>query len=190
MPILGNIIFDYDYIKAKKDKVISDFKMINAYAPMLDDEVEEYEKITTKIAKRVAMIGYLDNSDSALKNLLFKRSRIVSNSFNRIPLGIKLINSVKAYKWIVFTESKKQARLFNQILSKNYRSAIYNTDLSIASRHKNIRNFKLGIIDILITCKALDEGFDYPEVDANFDIKLLFFHQAKNSKAWESAKNF
>ena len=24
----------------------------------------------------------------------------------------------------------------------------------------------MGLIDILITCKALDEGFDYPDVDA------------------------
>ena len=143
--------------------------MINAYAPMLDDEVEEYEKITTK-CKRVAMIGYLDNSDSALKISYLKDLELCLIHLIESRL-VSLINSVKAYKWIVFTESKKQARLFNQILSKNYRSAIYNTDLSIASRHKNIRNFKLGIIDILITCKALDEGFDYPEVDAALILK-------------------
>ena len=135
-PILGKIIFDYDYIKARKDKVISNFSMLNAYAPMLDDEVKEYENISKKIGKLVAIIGYLDNTDPALKNLLFKRARIVSNSFNRIPLAVKLINSLTANKWVVFSESKKQARLFHNIIGKNHRSAIYNTDIGIASRQK------------------------------------------------------
>ena len=50
-PILGNIIFNYDYIEAYKDGVISNFKLVNAYAPLMENEDVEYEKVTKKIIK-------------------------------------------------------------------------------------------------------------------------------------------
>lgn len=167
-PILGNIIFNYDYIEAYKDGVISNFKLVNAYAPLMENEDVEYEKVTKKINKRIAILGEFDKNDAGLKLLLFKRARIVNNALNRIPLGIKLIKKYKAYKkWIVFCESKKQASIFNEFLNKNnFRSAIYNTDLSKNFRFKNLIEFKEDMLDAIVTCKALDEGFDYPNIDA------------------------
>ena len=166
-PILGEIIFDYDYIKAKRDNVISNFSLLNAYAPMLEDENQEYESITKKIGKKIAILGGLDKYDKGLKILFFERSRVICNAFNRIPLGLKIIQKLNRKKWIVFSQTKKQAKLFNMLLNKNgFRSAIYNTDISKIYRQKNLQEFKDGLLDILVSCKALDEGFDYPDIDS------------------------
>ena len=167
-PILGNIIFDYGYIEAYRDGVISNFKLVNAYAPLMENENIEYEEITKKINKRIAILGEFDKNDAGLRLLLFKRARVVNNALNRVPLGIKLIKKYNSYKkWIVFCESKKQASLFNEFLNKsNFRSAIYNTDLSKNFRFKNLIEFKEDMLDAIVTCKALDEGFDYPNIDA------------------------
>ena len=97
-PILGNIIFNYDYIEAYKDGVISNFKLVNAYAPLMENEDVEYEKITKKINKRIAILGEFDKNDAGLKLLLFKRARIVNNALNRIPLELNLLKNIKLIK--------------------------------------------------------------------------------------------
>ena len=164
--ILGDIIFDYDYIDAREDEVIVNFKLLYAYAAMTSDEEEKYKKFTKSIQRRAATIGGNDMNDYPLKMLIFNRARMVKNSKNRIPFGIELLQKHKRDSWIVFTENKKQAKEFNKIINtKGYKSAIYNTDLDNAEREENLNNFKNGNLNVLVSCTALDEGFDMPEAD-------------------------
>ena len=164
--ILGDIIFDYNYIDAREDEVIVNFKLLYAYAAMTPDEEEKYIKFTKSIQRRAATIGGNDMNDYPLKMLIFNRARMVKNSKNRIPFGIELLQKHKRDSWIVFTENKKQAKEFNKIINtKGYKSAIYNTDLDNAEREENLNNFKNGNLNVLVSCTALDEGFDMPEAD-------------------------
>ena len=164
--ILGDIIFDYDYIDAREDEVIVNFKLLYAYAAMTPGEEEKYKKFTKSIQRRAATIGGNDMNDYPLKMLIFNRARMVKNSKNRIPFGIELLQKHKRDSWIVFTENKKQAKEFNKIINtKGYKSAIYNTDLDNAEREENLNNFKNGNLNVLVSCTALDEGFDMPEAD-------------------------
>ena len=164
--ILGDIIFDYDYIDAREDEVIVNFKLLYAYAAMTEDEEEKYKKFTKSIQRRAATIGGNNMNDYPLKMLIFNRARMVKNSKNRIPFGVELLHKHKRDSWIVFTENKKQAKEFNKIINKKgYKSAIYNTDLDNAEREENLNNFKNGNLNVLVSCTALDEGFDMPEAD-------------------------
>ncbi|MDC0547194.1 DEAD/DEAH box helicase [Gammaproteobacteria bacterium] len=164
--ILGDIIFDYDYIDAREDEVIVNFKLLYAYAAMTKDEEDKYKKFTKSIQRRAATIGSNNMNDYPLKMLIFNRARMVKNSKNRIPFGVELLQKHKRDSWIVFTENKKQAKEFNKIINKKgYKSAIYNTDLDNAEREENLNNFKSGNLNVLVSCTALDEGFDMPEAD-------------------------
>ena len=164
--ILGDIIFDYDYIDAREDEVIVNFKLLYAYAAMTKDEEDKYKKFTKSIQRRAATIGGNNINDYPLKMLIFNRARMVKNSKNRIPFGVELLQKHKRDSWIVFTENKKQAKEFNKIINKKgYKSAIYNTDLDNAEREENLNNFKSGNLNVLVSCTALDEGFDMPEAD-------------------------
>jgi superfamily II DNA or RNA helicase len=164
--ILGDIIFDYDYIDAREDEVIVNFKLLYAYAAMTSNEEAEYKKFTKSIQRRAATIGGNNMNDYPLKMLIFNRARMVKNSVNRIPFGIELLQKYKRDSWIVFTENKKQAKEFNTIINKKgYKSAIYNTDLDSSEREENLNNFKNGNLNVLVSCTALDEGFDMPEAD-------------------------
>jgi superfamily II DNA or RNA helicase len=164
--ILGDIIFDYDYIDAREDEVIVNFKLLYAYAAMTEGEEERYKKFTKSIQRRAATIGGNNMNDYPLKMLIFNRARMVKNSKNRIPFGVELLQKHKRDSWIVFTENKKQAKEFNKIINKKgYKSAIYNTDLDNAEREENLNNFKSGNLNVLVSCTALDEGFDMPEAD-------------------------
>ena len=164
--ILGDIIFDYDYIDAREDEVIVNFKLLYAYAEMTKEEEDKYKKFTKSIQRRAATIGGNNMNDYPLKMLIFNRARMVKNSKNRIPFGVELLQKHKRESWIVFTENKKQAKEFNKIINtKGYKSAIYNTDLDNAEREENLNNFKSGNLNVLVSCTALDEGFDMPEAD-------------------------
>ena len=164
--ILGDIIFDYDYIDAREDEVIVNFKLLYAYAEMTEAENDKYKDFTKKIQRRAATIGGNNMNDYPLKMLIFNRARMVKNSKNRIPFGVELLQKHKRDSWIVFTENKKQAKEFNKIINKKgYKSAIYNTDLDNAEREENLNNFKSGNLNVLVSCTALDEGFDMPEAD-------------------------
>ena len=164
--ILGDIIFDYDYIDAREDEVIVNFKLLYAYAAMTPEEEDEYKKFTKSIQRRAATIGGNNLNDYPLKMMIFNRARMVKNSKNRIPFGIELLQKYKRDSWIVFTENKKQAKEFNTIINtKGYQSAIYNTDLDASEREENLNNFKSGNLNVLVSCTALDEGFDMPEAD-------------------------
>ena len=164
--ILGDIIFDYDYIDAREDEVIVNFMLLYAYAEMTEAENDKYKDFTKKIQRRAATIGGNNMNDYPLKMLIFNRARMVKNSKNRIPFGVELLQKHKRDSWIVFTENKKQAKEFNKIINKKgYKSAIYNTDLDNAEREENLNNFKSGNLNVLVSCTALDEGFDMPEAD-------------------------
>ena len=164
--ILGDIIFDYDYIDAREDEVIVNVKLLYAYAEMTEAENDKYKDFTKKIQRRAATIGGNNMNDYPLKMLIFNRARMVKNSKNRIPSGVKLLQKYKRDSWIVFTENKKQAKEFNKIINKKgYKSAIYNTDIDNAEREENLNNFKSGNLNVLVSCTALDEGFDMPEAD-------------------------
>ena len=165
--ILGDIIFDYDYIDAREDEVIVNFKLLYGYAALLPEEENKYKKFTKSIQRRAAPIGCQDMNDYPLKMLIFNRARLVKNSKNRIPYGIELIQKYERDSWIVFTENKKQAKEFNKIVNKlkGFNSGIYNTDLNDDERQENLEKFKAGNLNVLVSCTALDEGFDMPEAD-------------------------
>jgi len=67
---------------------------------------------------------------------------------------------------IEFPQVKLISNLINKIINKKgYKSAIYNTDLDNNEREENLNNFKSGNLNVLVSCTALDEGFDMPEAD-------------------------
>ena len=108
--ILGDIIFEYDYIDARDDEVIVNFSLLYAYAPLLKEEEKKYENFSKSIRRRAATIGGHNMDDYPLKMHVFNRARLIKNSKNRIPYGVDLIQKYKRESWIVFTENKNRLR--------------------------------------------------------------------------------
>lgn len=166
-PILGPIIYEYDYSKAYRDGIISRFEILNVYAPLLEDEEKEYLKFSKKIARRIASLGGIDKTDQILKLLFLERRRLINNSYNRIPAAIKTLKKLKYSKCIIFSETIEQASKFKKLLDfYKFNSAEYHSKIPPISRQRNLFLLKNDLISILVTCKSLDEGFDYPDLDS------------------------
>ncbi len=162
-PKLGPIIYRYSYKEAFKDNVISDFDVFNIKTRLTFKEKQDY----TALSKRIAIeLGKKAYSKEKLDMLLIKRARISKDSVNRIPVAVKIIKNEKTKKTIVFTESISQAdTICMKMNDLGYNASVYHTSVSKNIRSLTLSEFYDGTCRILVTCTALDEGLNVPDIE-------------------------
>ncbi len=167
IPNLGSIIAEYDYVQAKKDGVIVDFELRNYKAPLTDGEKEKMSKLSRSIAqerRRLESSG-LQTSDFLL-NLLMKRARISQRAENRIPLAIAICKQHIGKRILIFHEYIESADQIVRILDESgFRVAAYHSKIGDQMRLSNLKMYRDGMIDVLVTCRALDEGLNVPNTE-------------------------
>ena len=163
IPKLGPLLIDYDYSKAKKDGVICDFALHNVKVKLSDEEEDKYNELTRKIALTSKKLG---RDSIEYLNLCVKRREISNFSHLRIPTVCNLTSRISAKKTIIFHESIKSAEEIAILLNQRGHYALcYHSKLSDAIRRDNLIKFKTGTCDVLITCRALDEGANIPQAE-------------------------
>ena len=167
VPSLGNIVFDYDYIKADEDEVISPFILTHHKVPFTEDEAKKYDDLTRKIAiEHTRLKMEAEGSSLRLKTLYMKRSTVSKRAEFRTPIAANLIKSLIPRKIILFHESIDQIEALNTYLvSIGIDSKTYHSRLTRKSKLHALRQFIRSEIDVLLTCRALDEGFDLPDIE-------------------------
>ncbi|MCY4610520.1 MAG: DEAD/DEAH box helicase [Gammaproteobacteria bacterium] len=162
-PRLGPIIHKYTYVDAARDGVISPFSLNNVRVHLLPDEEEEYRKYSRLIA-RTLRTGLSDDTDEKLKRLLQLRAAISANATRRIPVAAKLVELHRGERAIIFHERVEAANHILSVLkARGHRATIYHTEIGPAARRDNLRLFRKGLFDVLVCCRALDEGINVPE---------------------------
>lgn len=163
-PILGPIIYRYDYREAAADGVISPFNLVNVNVEMLPDEERNYQKLSRSISRMMRGGSNDGRHDEQLKVLLQRRAAISANASMRIPVCIKLVEGHRGERAIIFHERIEAANtILSLLLKRGHRATIYHAQLGPAIRRDNLRLFRRGSFDILVCCRALDEGINVPE---------------------------
>ena len=159
-PKLGPVIFSYTLDDAIRDGVLTDMVVTNIRIPLLSSEQEEYDDLSAKIGR-----AFGSNADQGIiDSLLRTRSRLYNNAFYRIPTILALLENFRGERCLVFLESITAAESTLKILDENGHSVcIYHSKLSDSIRRLNLKLFRRGVFDVLIACRALDEGFNVPE---------------------------
>lgn len=173
IPNIGKIIFDYNLKIAMREGVVEEYKLINLRTYFNEQEQSEYDNLTTKISKLYATsfkhrIETNSNisSNKNLELLIFKRSRLVNDTEQRAYVAAKIILANNKRKKIVFCESIEQAELIQKICRENQlETLVYHSKLNRYQRISNLINFSKNYYHTMIGCKALDEGFDVPDID-------------------------
>jgi superfamily II DNA or RNA helicase len=165
-PKLGNIIYRYDYKQAYIDKVICPFDLINVRIPFLNDEQEIYDQYSKRIGIEYKRILDHKGDENKLRILLQKRAAISAMARMRIPVTIKIINQYINLRTIVFHERINQAEKIHEILLREkYGATIYHSKVPPIIRRDNLMLFRKGVYEIIVTCRALDEGMNVPETN-------------------------
>lgn len=171
-PYVGKVIYDYSIKNAIADGVVEPYKMIYLRTHFTDEEMVEYKEISNKISRLYARLQTIkdgaskDKLKSSIEILSFKRSRLVNESTQRLYVATKLILTNLSRKKIVFCESIKQAEeIKTECKKNNLQTSIYHSDMRQSDRISVLNDFQSNFFHTLIGCKALDEGFDVPDID-------------------------
>ena len=161
VPSLGHIIYTYGYAEARRDGVIAPFRLINVSVPLLDKEQERYQTFSRRIAR---LLRTVSADDPHLERILLARARLVKSAALRAPVAVRLVERHPGVRVIVFHEQVAAAELISRNLSARGRNAaVYHSQMSDVLRQDNLRLFRRGVFQVLVTCRALDEGMNVPE---------------------------
>jgi len=164
IPAFGKIIYEYTIIDARKDEIISPFELINIEVPLLEDEQREYDKLSKSIARALG-----EGNEDKAKLLSMRRANVAKNSEMRVPSAVEVTKKEEGKKILIFHESIEKAEQIYSILSnQGFSVGIYHSEIYGPVRRETLYRYKKGMIRILISCRALDEGVDIP--DANIAI--------------------
>lgn len=165
IPHLGPVIFRYDYAAAHKDKVIADFNLLNVEVPLTTAESDRYSRLSSRVG-----VAYRESKvtgdESKLKRLLQQRATLSANAKMRVPTAVAVANQHRGRRIVIFHESIQAATEIAELLRKRQHNvALYHSKIGDAMRRDNLRLFRRGEFDILVSCRALDEGVNVPETE-------------------------
>ncbi len=192
VPALGPLFYSYGFSEAIKAKVINRCVLFNLGLYLNDEESAEYELLTGKIGQSIKMaiktypilsevpahrfiptlvqLAKKAGGEGAkmLLSLFYKRRALVYETETRVLAAIALVARLgNKAKIIIFGERISQTDLLFFALNKEYpnRVARYHSEMGEVARKHAIERYRDGEVRILVSCKALDEGFDIPSAD-------------------------
>ena len=164
IPRLGPIVFRYGYEEALEDGIIVPFDLINVATDMLPKERQAYDGATAEVARTYRLFQAGKVSREALSTKLQKRARHSARMFNRIPVAVRLVQTNQGKRILVFHESINSAKVIHKLLvAAKFNATIYHSGILPHIRRDNLLLYKSGVFDVLVTCRALDEGMDLPD---------------------------
>ncbi|MFC2014120.1 DEAD/DEAH box helicase [Chloroflexota bacterium] len=190
VPNLGEVIYSYSYSDALKDRVIQPYKLIRLKVNLTKHESQQYELLTNKIGRIsnvlfskypllkncgqyefIKKIGqlYAETGDNLLlryTSFLNQRKGIIHTSASKLTALKWLIDNenLADSKVLVFHERIEIANeIFEYLEEKGYSASIYHMNLPQKQRIQSIDDYRSGKTKILVSCRALDEGFDVPK---------------------------
>ena len=192
VPNLGNVIYTYSYSDALKDGIIPPYKIIRLMVHLTSSEEYLYQELTEKINKitRVLISKYPELKKSSHINFVKHLNKLHEKTDDElITRYVALLNQRKsvihlsksklyALKWLfneerlckekvlIFHERIEIAEhIFKYLRESGFAAGIYHSKMPVKERLASISEFKDGKINILIACRALDEGFDVPAAE-------------------------
>jgi len=192
MPNLGSVIYTYTYSDALQDGIIPPYKIIRLVVNLTPSEEFAYKELTEKVNKITKVLtskysGLKKASHTNFVKLLNKLHEKTGDEL--ITSYIALLNQRKsiihlsksklhALKWLFREEKLEREKvlifherieiaehIFKYLREIGYATGIYHSKMHVKERLMSISNFKDGKINILVACRALDEGFDVPAAE-------------------------
>lgn len=164
IPVLGNIVYTYDYGRAAADGVIARFELVNVEVALLPKEREVYDRLSTKVGYLLRLLKAGRDVEGPLKRVLQRRAAVASAAALRIPVAIRLAERHRGTRTLIFHEQISAAQqIASGLEERHFNATIYHSGIGPVLRRDNLRLFRRGVFDCLVTCRALDEGVNVPE---------------------------
>lgn len=186
---LGEVIYTYSYQKAREDEIIPPYRLIRVAVPLTKREYYLYEryskrlkKIVSKLMRRYPELQYVEEDNffkelgrlkKEYKDELIEKFILMSNQRKSIIHESK--SKIASLKYLIKNRIDTRARILifherteiadeidEYLKENNIESTVYHTGLKKEERRNNLSDYRDGKKNILIACRALDEGLDVP----------------------------
>jgi len=148
-----------------------DYKPI--FVELNNDEIDEYEKQTSKIVKSLNFSKNTKEKEELLKLLLIKRQKIIINAINKLNAFNEIISSFNQIKHCLVYCSPEQISEVQKIINEHEiiqhkfthrENTKSEKDFEyLSEREFLLKEFEIGKYQILVAMKCLDEGVDVPQ---------------------------
>jgi superfamily II DNA or RNA helicase len=160
---LGPIFYRYTLQQALADGVLARLALSNIRVSMLEEEQRRYDALSTRIRILAARFGI---SDERTQHTLRARARVAALAAIRIPVTVRLALDSAGKKLIVFHESVDHAiDIANLLTARGLNTSVYHSRMSPIARRESLRLFLRGVNEVMVACRALDEGLNAPSVE-------------------------
>jgi superfamily II DNA or RNA helicase len=164
VPALGPIIYRYDYGDARRDSVVAPYDLINVRISLTEPERVRYDAYTRRVARLLSRYRKGEEVGDQLARQLRERAAVSARAAMRVPVAVRLADQHPYDRVIVFHEQIQAAERIRELLSeRGHHVAAYHSKMGAEMRRDNLRLFRRGLLDILVSCRALDEGVNVPE---------------------------
>ena len=159
VPAIGPLFFKYDLVAARRDGVVTPFDLVNVEISLLPDEADAYHAATKQLTWAMAA-----EDRDAIKRISLRRASVVKSARLRIPASVALLDRLRSARTLIFHEEILSAEIIARLLvERGHSVGTYHSHLGASIRRDNLRNFREGLLDVLVACRALDEGVDVPD---------------------------
>lgn len=166
VPHLGEIFFSYDYDDAKRDGVITDFSLINVAVPLTPAEASRYDSLSGRVARALRIVESGQGDEGQLRHLLRARAAVAAAARMRVPVAVRIADSNRGKRIVIFHERIDAAEEICSLLKeRGHNVTLYHSRIGEAIRRDNLRLFRSGAFQVLVSCRALDEGMNVPETE-------------------------
>ena len=184
----GGLIYNYGFEDGLKDGVVNDYEIHHLNFQMGDETRDEYDSLCEdiKMTRRMIKSSYsnaperisawpqwINEMASSTGDPLFRRmqmlwldrKRVLWSDNNRVLMTCDLVLQHFGERIVVFHQQINQCDAIAVALRDlGYHCAVEHSGLPMKIRKQTINDFRKGDVDILITCRTLDEGFNVPNV--------------------------
>ena len=131
VPVLGPVIFEYDYTQAHADGVVAPFSLMNVQVNLLPDELDEYSRLTKRAAVLLRQVKAGEGGvgvEERLKRVLQMRAAVSATAKLRIPVAARIVEENRGSRTIVFHERVSSAdTLFDVLRKRNHSVCRYHS---------------------------------------------------------------
>lgn len=180
----GKIVFEYSLTQAIKDGCLTPYDYHVVLIELTETEADEYVELSERIGKAFASADFAKvKDDEILQSLLRRRARLIGSARNKLGALQDLVGARTPTKHTLvycgdgrvetdqereseagYTENEK--RQIEEICALMARSgwdvSRFTSHESKKIRERILENFKLGVIDVMVAIRCLDEGIDIP----------------------------
>jgi superfamily II DNA or RNA helicase len=183
----NGVVFEYGLEEAITNGYLSEYYYVPHIIDLTVDEEEEYLALSRAIGKRAASVsGDIGDaaiqSDETLKQLLFKRARLIGTAENKLARLQSLLERTEDLDHTLVycgdgrvesdgtDETKRQLRAVTELLGNelgiNAHQFTYEEDQE--TREQLLADFEAGSLQALAAIRCLDEGVDVPATQTAF----------------------